>query len=121
MIGWHGLTAAHLADVLPRLPRLQSLQLDNLGIDSLSFLAQPPLISQLSTLWLGYCTQLPAAELRHLHSLRNLRELDIYQSFSERIDPDCEWLTALQPPSTVLPLLQSFTYSARGFEAGSDC
>ena len=45
--GCHDLTAAHLAELLPRLPRLRELRLIHLSIDSLAFLAQPVLASQL--------------------------------------------------------------------------
>ena len=105
------ITAAHLADLLPRLPRLQSLLLFDLTVDSLSFLAQAPLTSQLSRLVLSFCTKLPVAELRHVHSLLGLREMDIFGSFDEPMDPDCAALAALRPPSAALPLLESFTYT----------
>jgi hypothetical protein len=105
------ITAAHLADLLPRLPRLQSLLLLDLTVDSLSFLAQAPLTSQLSRLILSYCTKLPVAELRHVHSLLGLRELDICRSFVEPMDPDCDELMALRPPSAALPLLESFSFT----------
>jgi hypothetical protein len=114
------LTAAELADLLPHLPRLQSLSLTDIGIDSLDFLAQPPMTGQLSSLTLSYCTRLPLAELRHLHELHGLRELSIDDSFNERVDPDCEALEALRPPSAALPLLRSFTFLPRIFEAEAD-
>ena len=110
------LTAAHLAELLPRMPRLRSLGLSDLGIDSLSFLAQAPLTIRLSRLSLSGCKKLPVAELRHVHSLLGLRELGIHDSFDEQMDPDCDELTALRPPSAALPLLESFTYYPHSFE-----
>ena len=68
------LTAAHLAELLPRLPRLRALSLHCLDIDSLAFLAQPPMISQLISLCLDHCQQLPLPELRHVHALRALQQ-----------------------------------------------
>jgi hypothetical protein len=108
----HGLTAAHLAEILAHLSRLQSLKLWRLGVDSLSFLAQAPLSSQLSRLVLWSCRQLPVAELRHVHSLRGLRELQIRTSFEEIMDPECDALAVLRPPSAALPLLRSFAFQA---------
>jgi len=108
-----GLTAVPLAELLPRLPRLQSLVLDSLRIDSLSFLAQSPLTGQLSSLTLSYCSQLPVGELRHLHELRGLRELLIYGLCDEKMEPGCHELMALP---AALPLLESFTYLPRIFE-----
>ena len=57
----------------------------SLAIDSLGFLAQAPLTAQLSSLTLSGCTKLPVAELRHVHALRGLRELDIFGSFDEAL------------------------------------
>jgi len=113
------LTSARLSDLLPRLPQLGELELSDLDIDSLSFLAQPPLTGQLSSLTLSSCKNLPLAELRHLHSLRGLRELSLHYSFNERMEADCDCLTALRLPSAALPLLESFTFGARDFEAES--
>jgi hypothetical protein len=109
----NGLSAVHFAELLPRLPRLQSLKLSSLHISSLSFLALAPMTSQLSTLWLNHCAQLPVADLRHLHSLRGLRELDIEGSFDEKTGADCDELMALRPPSAALPLLRHFTSFSR--------
>jgi len=75
------LTAAHLADLLPRLPRLRQLNLSRLDIGSLAFLAQPPMTSQLISLELRDCVFLPVAELRHVHSLRGLTALDSVRTF----------------------------------------
>ena len=82
-----------------------------IGIDSLCFLSQAPLTSQLTALRLLCCRQLPLSELRHVHSLFGLRELDIFRSFDEPMDPHCAALAALRPPSAALPLLRSFTYT----------
>ena len=113
----HSLTAAHLAELLPRLPRLRSLKLCGLGIDSLSFLAQEPMTSRLRRLVLSECKRLPVAELRHVHSLLGLRELAIDASFVEHVEPDFDALAALRPPSAVLPLLRSFVHDPRSFTA----
>ena len=104
------LTVAQLADLLPRLPRLRDLSLDELSIDSLSFLAQPPLTSQLSRLELWACRQLPPAELRHVHALRGLKTLELFMSFVAPLDDYCQSLYT--PPSLLLPLLEEFTYEA---------
>jgi len=108
--GCTDLTAAHLADLLPRLPRLRGLSLDFLGIDSLAFLAQPPMTSQLSILCLRSCSQLPPTELRRIHSLRGLEYLNLSDSFSAPLDSAA--LALLEPPSAVLPRLDDFWYSA---------
>lgn len=109
LICCRGLSADHLTELLPRLPRLQSLTLHSLDIDSLSFLAQP-LTSQLTDLRLIYCTQLPVAELRHVHELRGLKVLELWGSFTASLDERRELLYL--PPSVLLPLLESFTYRA---------
>jgi hypothetical protein len=105
-----GLTAAHLSDLLPRLPRLHSLALVSLGVESLSFLSVAPLTDHLSSLTLAGCAKLPVAELCHVHSLRGLRELFIFGSFDESLAPECAALVALRPPSAALPRLESFSY-----------
>ena len=95
------LTAAHLAELLPRLPRLRELLLDRLSIDSLSFLAQPPLTDQLSSLRLWGRRRLPLSELRHVHSLRGLKTLKLFSAFAEPVDDDAQSLA-------VMPLLEEF-------------
>jgi hypothetical protein len=110
LFGFAELTAAHLADLLPRLPRLRDLTLHSLLIDSLAFLAQPPLTSQLVILDLSHCRQLPLAGLRHVHSLRGLKELWLNCSFSTPLDAESQSL--LTPPSILLPQLEKFTYKA---------
>ena len=104
----HDLTAAQLGDLLPRLPRLRELTLKRLLIDSLSFLAQPPLTSQLRLLRLRHCTQLPLLELRHVQSLRGLRQLELCASFTAPLDEYSQSL--FRPPSLLLPLLEKFDY-----------
>ena len=105
------LTAAHLADLLPRLPRLRELRLGDLLSDSLSFLAQPPMTTQLSRLDLWNCQRLPLAELRHVHSLRGLTHLTLCQSFTAPLDEESR--SQLAPPSLLLPRLEKFEYEAR--------
>jgi hypothetical protein len=105
------LTAAHLADLLPSLPRLRELYLDRLSIDSLAFLAQPPMTDQLRSVRLSSCRQLPLADLRHVHALRGLEQLHLGCSFSAPLAEESRAL--LTPPSVVLPQLKVFQYRAR--------
>jgi hypothetical protein len=104
------LRAAHLADLLPRLPRLRILKLKDTDIDSLSFLSQAPTTQHLSCLVLSSCNELPVAELRHVHSLRGLKTLILHRSFSAPLDDHSRWL--LTPPSLTLPKLEKFAYTA---------
>ena len=110
LAGATDLTAAHFAELLPRLPRLQSLVLTHLDVDSLGFLSQAPLTSQLSSLVLSGCTELPLSELSHVHSLRGLKLLSLFESFTAPMDAHS--LSLFEPPSSVLPLLESFEYEA---------
>ena len=102
------LTAAHLAELLPRLPRLRELKLCDLRVDALSFLSQPPMTSQLSRFRLLSCSRLPPAELRHVHALRCLTALELVRSFEPPLDPDSRSLLTLR--SALLPLLEEFRY-----------
>ena len=102
------LTAAHLANLLPRLPRLRELWLENLLVDSLAFLSQPPMTRQLSKLWLTSCRRLPLAEVRHVHALCGLEDLMLSGSFDAPMDERSQSL--LRPPSLLLPLLEEFSY-----------
>ena len=104
------LTSAHLTDLLPRLPRLRSLELSHLSIDSLSFVAEPPLTDRLSSLCLENCAQLPLVELRHVHALRGLKTLRLHCSFTARMDDYSQSL--YEPPSLLLPQLELFEYIA---------
>jgi len=95
--------------LLPRLPRLRQLTLDNAhGVDSLSFLAHEPLTRQLRLLRLRHCTQLPLLELRHVQVLRGLRQLELCASFTAPLDEYCESL--FRPPSLLLPLLEKLDH-----------
>ena len=105
-----GLTAAHLADLLPRLPRLRQLHLHRLSIDSLAFLSHPPLTDLLVALGLEDCAQLPLDELRHVHALRGLKTLRLCSSFTAPLDEHSQSL--LTPPSLLLPQLELFQYAA---------
>jgi len=98
-----GLVAAHLTDLLPRLPRLRELVLIGFPIQSLAFIAQPPLTSQLVILELSHCRQLPLAELRRVFELRGLKKLWLNCSFSTPMDESCQAL--LTPPCALLPQL----------------
>jgi hypothetical protein len=103
------LTAAQLAELLPRLPKLRELRLQCLDIESLAFLAQPPLTSQLSRLDLSCCTRLPLTELRHVHALLGLEQLTVCQSFAAPLDSFSR--SQLTPPCALLPRLQQFEYT----------
>jgi len=103
------LTAAQLADLLPRLPRLRELELFNLSVNSLAFLAQPPLTDQLRTLRVAFCVRLPLTELRHVRALLNLEGLSLEESFDEPMDSHSQSL--FTPPSVLLPQLRSFVYN----------
>ena len=105
-----GLTVAHLAELLPRLPCLRELRLIGAEIDSLSFLSQPPLTSQLSKLWLASCRRLPPGDLQHVHALRGLRTLSLSGCFTTPLGDHERALLA--PPSALLPLLQVLKYEA---------
>jgi hypothetical protein len=104
------LTVAQLAELLPRLPQLRSLQLAGLAIDSLSFLAQPPLTNQLRSLSLMVCRRLPPAELHRVQALRALNALTVFHSFSAPVDQPS--LALYWPPSAALPQLEKFSYTA---------
>ena len=107
-----GLLTVQLADLLPRLPRLRALGLSELHIDSLtvSFLALQPMAQQHSSPSLVLCSQLPFAELRHVHALKGLQSLVIIRSFTAPLDVHSRWL--LTPPSVALPRLADFEYTA---------
>jgi hypothetical protein len=51
---------------------------------------------------------LPLVDLFHVHSLRALDLLDLYHSFSSPMEEYSQRL--LEPPSLLLPQLQSFSY-----------
>jgi hypothetical protein len=102
------LTVAHLNQLLPRLPRLRSLNLGRCRITTLSFLSQQPTAGQLSCLSLFMCTRLPLAELRHVHALRALDTLRLFKSFDESMDALSQSLYT--PPSALMPQLEEFFY-----------
>jgi len=104
------LTVAQLAELLPRLPQLRSLRLAGLAIDSLSFLAQPPLTNQLRSLSLMVCRRLPPAELHRMQALRALSALTVFHSFSAPLDQPS--LALYWPPSAAMPQLEKFSYVA---------
>jgi len=110
LCGAADLTAAHFAELLPRLPRLRSLKLVKLRVDSLGFLSQDPLTSQLSSLVLSGCRRLPLSELSHVRTLRSLQHLALLESFTAPMDAHS--LSLFKPPSAALPLLQAFRYDA---------
>lgn len=105
-----GLTDIHFMELLQRLPRLHSLNLFNLDIQSLSFLTQQPMTHQLTILQLSECTQLPLTELLKVHSLSRLEKLDLDQSFNVLMDANEQAIYT--PPSLVLPQLMLFRYAA---------
>ena len=104
-------TAAHLADLLPRLPALRHLTLYDLRINSLAFLSrlqQRPVPSRLAVFELWYCAKIPLSELRHAHELRSLRQLRLYLSFTSPMDDHCRSLYT--PPSPLMPQLGEFVF-----------
>jgi hypothetical protein len=92
------------------LPRLRFLKLVKLRVDSLGFLAQAPLTSQLISLVLSDCRWLPLSELSHVRTLRGLKELALLESFTAAMDAHS--LSLFELPSAALPLLQLFRYRA---------
>jgi len=102
------LTAAQLAELLPSLPLLRELKLMFLRIDSLSFLAHPPLSDRLVSFELLECRLLPLSDLRHVDSLRSLQSLIMRGSFDEAMTPHS--LSLHTPPCALLPQLRSFVY-----------
>ena len=107
-LGFKGLTSAHLAELLPRLPRLHWLTLASGDIATLSFLAQQPLAGQLTSLLLDQCSLLPLTELRHVHALRALEKLRLTKSFDAPMDALS--LSLHTPPSPLLSQLEEFEY-----------
>ena len=75
-------------------------------IETLSFLAQPPMTDQLVSLCLDHCQQLPLPELRHVHALRALQKLQLFVSFTAPLDEYCQSL--YEPPSILMPQLDEF-------------
>ena len=102
------LTAAHLNELLPRLPRMHTLFFRALIVETLAFLAQEPMANQLTFLQLANCKQLPLTELRHVHALKCLKTLYLSRSFDSPMDAHCQSLYT--PPSLLLPRLDKFTY-----------
>ncbi len=104
-------TAEQLAGVLQGMPRLQSLHVvDTRQLKSLSFLAAGSLPETLKELQLDDCgEQIPVAELCHLHQLRALQSLSLHANCFDK-PLDAATLAFYQPPSALLPSLQSFEY-----------
>lgn len=109
------LNTAHLAELLPRLPRLRGLLLGHLGIDSLAFLAQLPMTSQLRRLEVNCCKRLVPFEVRHIISLRALEQLTLTYSFTAPLFDDER--APLKPRSILLPLLAEFDYRSPEYSA----
>jgi hypothetical protein len=107
-LGSTEITAAHLNELLPRLPQLRKLYLSEFNITTLAFLAQQPMTGQLTFFQLQNCKRLPLTELRHLHSLRALKELVLWRSLGAPMDALSHSLYT--PPSTLMPQLEKFTY-----------
>jgi hypothetical protein len=103
------ISAAHLSELLPRLPRLLIFRFGCPNISTLAFLAQPPMTDQLASLMLVECRRLPLTELRHVHALRGLKELRLNESFDEPMDTMHQMLHT--PPSVLLPQLDVFKYT----------
>ena len=82
------LGAAHLATLLPHLPRLDELRfVDCPELRSLSFLSSTPhLTSILSKFVLVNCVSLPPSELVYVQQLGSLEELTLHRSFTSPLD-----------------------------------
>jgi hypothetical protein len=107
-------TAAHLNELLPRLPRLRTFCLGDADVTTLAFLAQPPMTEQLTRLVLIKCSRLPLAELRHVHPLQGLKVLCLMNSFDAPMDALSQSL--FTPPSLLLPQLELFHYDQQELE-----
>ena len=101
------LTAAHLDELLPRLPRLQCLTLASGQFTTLAFLAQQPMTDQLTRFLLSECKQLPLSEQSHLQELRRLMECYLIDSFNSPMD---ELSQALYTPPSFRSQLKMFTF-----------
>lgn len=115
------LTDAHLIDLLPRFSALSNLQLTSVPLASLSFLAQSPMVHQLTTLCIDFETSwgtteealplMPLSELRYIPELRCLDYLALNECFSES-EVDDQWsLDQFRVPSLLMPHLQTFKHS----------
>ncbi len=123
-------TSEQLTTVLQGMPHLQSLHVvDTRQLKSLSFLAAGSLPETLKELQLDDCgEQIPSTELCHLHQLRALQSLSLHANCFDK-PLDAATLALYQPPSVLMPSLQSFEYeewshttcSAAVVPAGSVC
>ena len=111
-------SSAHFAALLPRLPLLKRLEIwSSVALESLSFLAvhmhaQPPpaFIHSLTCFELKMCTRIPAADISMLNGLHALESLELDRSFDAPLDASV--LRLYEPPSSLLPALESFEYQA---------
>ena len=103
-------SAAHMSELIPRLPNLRELTLESMNhIDSLRFLSRGPITHTLTHLSLSSLVEswkLHTTELQHVYALKELRWLVIDQSFAEPLDP--ELLRTLSSPHC--PLLPKLTH-----------
>jgi len=97
--------------LLAGMPQLTGLSVSYLHLESLQFLASPQLAASLTSLRVVHCWELPVDELKHVHGLKALRTLDLTDSFTT---PLPSYVQGLFEPgqSPLLPLLESFRYSA---------
>lgn len=103
------LRSDHLARVMGVMPLLTTLRLfDHATLDSLSFLSAGQLPSTLRRLELHRCRHLAPAEETHIRCLRALRSLDLTDS----MQLSAATVSRSQPPSTILPQLEDFHFSA---------
>ena len=112
------LTAADMAQLLPRLPHLRHLQLWSMReLSSLSFFLQCEAAHRtLELLELSLCQHLGLlpTELLHLIPLKALTSLAFLSSFCADLPQFAQQLCT--PPSTAFPLLQTFRYEPRSQE-----
>lgn len=109
------LTSKHMATLLPRLPLLTDLTLDDMTeLESLSFF---PLCLAAHRSLTSLCVRLSRRsdvhfrELYHVFCLRSLRKLELHGAFAAWIGPFAFGL--LTPPSVVFPQLEHFSEFCR--------
>lgn len=103
------LSNEELAAVLPVLPALRSLRLG--WMRQLTGLSSLALVPHLTDLELTYCRHpsLLSSELRHLHGLVQLTSLYINETCVRTAGDEAD-VALLQPPSSVLPKLNTFRF-----------
>ena len=112
------LQSSHMCALLPRLPWLRSVTLSGMNaLDSLRCFSVGPITSRLTSLTLRRCehAELELNELGHLHALRNLGTLEIFDSFNEPLTEDD--IANYTPPSRFIKRLKNFRhYRSDGYD-----